>query len=125
MTDHEIRVANKHFYTDDDMENIIVTAIEGGIGYWACLDNTGADWDSKEKGIPVSVWCWKLLKEGKTLHFLEEEGDDEFYFSMESLYRGIGLAIQEGYWSGDPYDLDGDSADAVFQLGLFEELVYG
>lgn len=125
MIDHEIHVTSKYFYTDDDMENIVVTAIEGGIGYWACLDNTGVDWEEKEKYVPVSVWCWKLLKEGKVLHFLKEDGDDEFYFGMENLHSGIGLAIQEGYWSGDMDDLDGNSADAIFQFGLFDELVYG
>jgi len=126
MTDHEIKVTRSFFYTDDDFENICVTALEGGIGYWACLDNTGKDWDAKPKDVPTSVWFWKLLKDGKTLHFTDAEDDDGDYFlGMDSLYCGITKAIEQGDWDGDIDMIDAEVADMIFQYGIFGEVVYG
>ena len=33
-----------HSLTEHDILDILTTAIEGGIGYWCCLDNTDPDW---------------------------------------------------------------------------------
>ena len=48
--------------TDEDIEDIVVTALEGGIGYWACLDNTGKEYEEAPEDEPVSITATKILK---------------------------------------------------------------
>lgn len=126
MKNHEIKITTTYVYTDDDMENICITALEGGIGYWACLDNTGADWEAKPKGVPTSVWFYKLLKQNKAIRFYDAEDDEESWlFDMSTLYNGIAKAIMEKAWDGDIDTIDAEVADMIFQYGLFDEVVYG
>lgn len=126
MTDHEIKITTTYVYTDDDMENICITALEGGINYWARLDNTGADWEDKPKGVPTSVWFYKLLKQNKAVRFYDAKDDEESWlFDMATLYDGIAKAIMEKAWDGDIDTIDAEVADMIFQYGLFDEVVYG
>lgn len=123
---HEVTVTTSWYFTDDDMENIVITALEGGIGYWACLDNTLPEFEDQPENCPTSEWCWKLLNEGKTLHFLDAEDDEEhFEMDLAALYKGIGMAIDKGNWDGDMDGIDADIADAVFQYAMLDDIVYG
>lgn len=125
---HPITVT--YHYTDDDLENILITALEGGIGYWACLDNGGDDFDRQPRDMPTSEWCWKLLQDGGSLHFYDAEavGEDdceEWYMDLADLYKGVGLAIRSGDWSGRVDDLDATVADSIIQYALFGSVIYG
>jgi len=122
---NEIKVS--FFYTDEDLMDIVVTALEGGIGYWACLDNTGKDFEDQPDDTPVAEWCWKLLQQGKQLHFYDDSGEEEAEYSLDmaSLYAGIGKAIANKYWDGDMDMLDADVADAIFQYAIFDDVIYG
>ena len=123
---NEIKVS--FFYTDEDLMDIVVTALEGGIGYWACLDNTGKDFEDQPDDMPVSEWCWELLKQGKQLHFYDDSGEEEeaeYFLDMASLYTGIGKAIANKCWDGDMDMLDADVADAIIQYAIFDDVIYG
>lgn len=124
---NEIKVS--FFYTDEDILDIVVTALEGGIGYWACLDNTGKDFEDEPKDMPTSEWCWELLKQGKKLHFIDDSGEEEeetdYYLDMASLYAGIGKAISNQSWDGDMDTLDALVADSIFQYAIFDDVIYG
>ena len=121
---NEIKVS--FFYTDEDIEDIIVTALEGGIGYWACLDNTTDDFKDQPEDTPVSEWCWHLLKQGKELRFLDEEDDGaEYRLCLATLLDGIGKAIGCKAWDGDMDSLDALVADAIIQYAIFNDIIYG
>ena len=114
-------------YTDEEMLDIVVTALEGGIGYWACLDNTTPEFKDEPEDTPTSEWCWKLLKEGKPLRFIDAEDVDEgetWWLTLPMLLNGIKLATEQGYWDGDIDTMDSDVADTVFQLALFGEITF-
>ena len=126
MSQHEIKVSESFCFTDQDMEDIMVTALEGGIGYWACLDNTLPEWDGQPSDTPTAVWAWKILSEGGTLHFQDAEDDEEKWeLTLQKLYCGIAQTIQETYWDGDMDCIDAEVADSIIQYALFGELVYG
>lgn len=114
-------------FTDEEMEDIVVTALEGGIGYWACLDNATEDFKDQPKDTPVSEWCWQLLKDGKTLHFFDAgyPEDGEYFLDLSSLLDGIGKAIVNGNWDGDMDSLDALVADAIIQYAIFDDIIYG
>ena len=113
-------------YTDEDMENIVATALEGGIGYWACLDNSTDDFKDQPEVTPVSERCWHLLKQGKELRFLDEEDDGtEYHLDLQTLLYGIEKAIESGTWDGDMDIVDAEVADAIFQYAIFDDIIYG
>lgn len=122
--DYKIPVT--YHMTDEDLENIIITALEGGIGYWACLDNDNGDFRGIPEGIATSEWCWQILKNGGSLHFFDEEDDDaEFSIDLQSLIYGIGKTISETAWDGDINNVDAVVADIIIQYAVFDDVIYG
>lgn len=123
--EHEIKVS--YYLTDEDLENIVVTALEGGIGYWACLDNDNGDFMGIPKGTATSEWCWQILQNGGSLHFFDAEdiAGDEWYMDISDLFTGIGLAIRNHEWDGDMDVLDAYVADCIFQYAIFGSVIYG
>ena len=123
---HMINVTKHFYYDDEDMMDIVITALEGGIGYWACLDNTTPEWENEPDDMSTSEYAWKLLNDCRTLHFLDAEGEDgPWTFNIADLYRGIGDAIKAGDWDGDMDSLDATVADCIFQHGMLGSVVYG
>ena len=124
MDKYTIKITKE--FTDENMEDIVVTALEGGIGYWACLDNTGKEWNDQPDDTPISEYAWKILKGGGELLFLDEEDDDTQYFlCLPCFINGIKQAIQNGYWDGDMDSIDAEIADIIFQYAIFDDIVYG
>ena len=120
--EHEVRAS--YYFTDDDLENIMITALEGGIGYWACLDNS--DWNQQPADMPTSEYAWKILLDGGTLHFLDEEDDDaEYFLDLSSLLDGIGKCIANKDWDGDMDNVDAIVADMIIQYAVFGSVIYG
>jgi len=121
--------------TDQDLCDIMCTALEGGIGYWACLDNTREEWKKYEteeyKDACIDEIATLILLEGKTLYFLDAEGEDEIYaLTLEKLLSGISkvVAIDSTLLENGELDLcsiDAEVADSIIQYGIFNELVFG
>lgn len=126
MDKYKVQIVKE--YTDEEMLDIVIAALEGGIGYWACLDNTTREFKNAPKDMPTAEWCWKLLKSGNYLRFIDAEDIDEgetWWFTLQMLLNGIGSAIAKGYWDGDMDNVDGDVADSIFQLAMFGDVIYG
>ena len=122
--------------TAADVSDILATALEGGIGYWAVLDNTTTDWEETSSSMQdtddfLSDVATKMLFEGKKIRFIgadEDDEDEEWFLDMDSFIRGCtrfneecGSIIQrlaDGTF-------DADDADMLIQFALFNEIVYG
>jgi hypothetical protein len=120
--------------TEEDITDIMVTALEGGIGYWACLDNTTPEFEDAPKGEAISETAARILIEGSEIVLIDEEDDYAKYgLTLNKLLAGVKRYVDEGYdqygaFSPDGNDLgnlDAEGADAVIQLAVFKELVYG
>lgn len=113
----------------EDIENIITTGLEGGIGYWACLLNIGKDWDNEPEDIPCSQYATELLLLGKPLHFADAEGDDDdevvWELTIDKLLSGIKQNAEERPQDCDLDNIDSTTADCIIQYALFGEVVYG
>lgn len=115
--------------TYDMLENIMVSAIEGGINYWAGIDLTTDGWDERIEDMPISQHALLMLTQGKSikLYDIEEDANDEdskdWILTIENLLNGIKLYCEE---NEDNLE-DGDAAtfDSIIQFALFEEVVYG
>ena len=133
MSERTINVNLTITLTDEDIEDIVVTALEGGIGYWACLDNTGKEFEDAPEDEPVSITAAKILLNGGRLCFYDEEDDSRpIEMTMTDLENGIvgwigycGTISLDSDHRIDLCDLDAEGADIVFQIAMLGEVVYG
>ncbi len=111
--------------TESDIENIVVTAFEGGCNYWMGLIRT-KEWEDKPKNEPLSTWATKLLIEGKTIKLYDIEDDEEGWeLTLEKVLKGIELNVVNRPFDCDLEDFDAYTADCIIQYALFGEIVYG
>lgn len=107
-----------------DVEVIMVNAIEGGIGYWACLLNDKPEFANKPKGCPVSQWAAKLLIEGKSVYFMDEFDGFEYNLTLEKLLNGIKLNKMKRSFDSDWISGDSTTADCIIQYSILGEVEY-
>ena len=119
--------------TEEDVTDIVCTALEGGIGYWCCLDNTTYAFEEAPDDEPTAITAAKVLLGGMKIRLLDEE-DKPYFLDIEALMQGFRLWIERGYdYYGavacngevDVCQIDAPAADAIFQLALFGDVVYG
>jgi hypothetical protein len=119
------------------IRDVIITACEGGIGYWSQLyDYDGPAIDENAEGsLPLRI------------RVIEEEGftdESTVYgpwrdFDIDHVVKGFGILFEKypqsiatrnlmgalaNYDSGN-YDFDAGDADAVVQCGLLGDIIYG
>jgi hypothetical protein len=117
---YEVQITAK--ITAEDIENIVVDALECVSTYWVGLDNTTPEWAAKPKGLPVSQYAAALLLCGKTVKLYDIEDEDETWeLTLDKLLKGIGRELTNGMTIEDI----ADDADAALQYALFDEIVYG
>ena len=121
--------------TEEDIGDIVCAALEGGIGYWACLDNMDEVWSNEEnKCKSYSEIATDILLNDGEIRFLDAEDHSTIIGAMtfEKLINGLYKYLIE---NSDVVDfenlcidtsyIDCDAADMIFQYGLFGDFVYG
>ena len=119
--------------TREDVEDIIVGALEGGIGYWCCLDNRGDAFEYAPEDEPTAITAAKLVLDGPGILLIDEEEEKTYELSLERFLNGFRLWLENGgdtygavsKLGVDTYQIDADAADAIIQYALFGEVMYG
>lgn len=128
----------KHKLDDEEVKDILTTAIEGGIGYWACLGNDDPAWAEardkyKAEHNERPCYCdvaFELLNNNKAVVFYDEEDDDkQLLLTKENFINGcklyeehVGKTIHTMLDTGE---FDANDADMIIQYSLFGEVIYG
>lgn len=110
MKEYEIKTTQ--LVTQEDIDDVLVTAFEGGITYWC-------DEVRVKEGHEASEDCYKseVLTRGGVLELHDEEGWHTL--TLDKLLEVLGNM----HFNFDDYDA-GD-ADTAVQKAVFGELVYG
>ena len=120
--------------TEEDIDDIMCSAFEGGIGYWACLDNTSEEFENAPDYESYSETCTKILLKGGAVKLIDNEDWKLYTLNLNRLLYGIVRWVEIG---GDVYgavrkdgsldcgNIDSECADCIIQLALFGEIVYG
>lgn len=113
-----------------DIEALVVTALEGGIGHWACLDTTTSLWDEYKKKNPkepCSIVASRILLDGHRLAFADSENGEHLPgIGLRDVLSGITKYVEKNLDMSLSLveNLDAESADIIWQYGMFGELVY-
>ena len=113
--------------TVQDIDDIMVSALEGGITYWACKAEV-----VEEKRC--SDWGHEQIARGGALIIHDAESNDKWELTLEKFLNGVKLWLQNGddryhaLQKGGTLDtcvIDGEMADLIIQYALFGEVVFG
>lgn len=126
MKEFKISVIHEIKVTQEDIDDIMCSALEGGINYWCCKAEVVGDY--------LGEYASEQISRGGTLLLHDAEEDEVYELTLEKLLDGIGQAY-EGNWfedygwcDGNVIDtcqVDAEVADCIVQLALFNELVFG
>ena len=116
-------------FDETEITDVISSAIYD-IGYWSVIDNDTDVWNETSDSLPddhtFEDVFFEILKKGKAVHLIDVEDVDEVWeLTLDKLINGIKLTIEQNYWDGDFDNIDGEVGDIIFQMALFDEIVFG
>lgn len=119
----EVTFTQTAIIPDKVVEDIWITAIEGGCNYWCESMLTAEDMSTQKAlmaGLDVDVRAW--------------DDDESYHLNKMRMVDGIvsfcqlrdisPLAFTKADWY-DIVDLDADVADLIVQFAVFGEVIYG
>jgi hypothetical protein len=110
--------------TQQDIDNFMCTALEGGINYW-CRE-------AKVVGEFLGECGSEQISRGGSLLLRDAESGERWELTLEKFLKGIELYIKESgqvmiedFNLMDFGELDAGDTDCIVQYALFGKLVYG
>ncbi len=119
----ELEISLKVEIKQQDIDDIMVTALEGGITYWCdeCV----------VEGEYLGKYASDQISRGGTLRLHEIDGDwqvltkDKFMKGLATYIKNHGGVELFYYNELDVGNIDADAADSIIQYALFDDIVYG
>jgi hypothetical protein len=114
---------------DEFYDDILITAVEGGIGYW-CVgrnyqwsdeDQTTIEVHEEEQSGDIDLG-WIALDRAKIRHAVAVIMDRSNDLDLHESYR---QRISEAYRENDAGEIDADDADVIVQVAVFGNVIYG
>jgi hypothetical protein len=125
MANINIKIEKNFELSNQNIDDLVATALEGGINYWcgkAIVKNVPPEFEGKYE------FASDVISLGGTLTLCDNESDDKWELTLEKLMNGIKYVI-ERFGFADADDLmdnhDADTADLIVQYALFNEIVFG
>lgn len=111
--------------TSQDIDDIMVCALEGGVNYW-CRK-------AKVVGKYLGEYAHEQISRGGSLVLYDAESSDKWELTLDKFLNGVKLALEQGVGFGvnpadgsiDTCEIDSLAADCIVQLALFGEVVFG
>lgn len=121
---HEVK-AELHFkVTQQDIDDIMVSVLEGGINYWCRKAEVVG-------GKYLGEYASDQISRGGSLMLYDIESSDKWELTLEKFLAGLKMYVENGgagcVWDEaiDTGEIDGYAADNIVQYALFGELVFG
>lgn len=111
--------------TEEDIDDIMCAALEGGISYWCRKAEVVDEY--------LGEYASEQIARGGTLKLYDAEEDDVYELTLEKLLQGFELWVIGGYdtygavsnGEVDTSEIDAEKADQIVQLALFDVIIYG
>lgn len=116
-------------FSDEDMLDIISSAVYD-IGYWGGIHDSNEYYEARDDlnkdDRTYEDILYHMLQKGDNILIYDVEDELETWdLTLDKLLNGIKLTIENGHWTGNMDDIDGEIGDIIFQYALFNEIVYG
>lgn len=127
----EIRTKITVYLTQQDIDDIMVSAFEGGINYWCRRVVVQGDYLGKyaseqiSHGGKLAIWLDEPFEDDKTCYVLDR---DKFLAGFKLWIESDGDSydtIDDSDGSVDCGQIDAICADEIIQYALFGEVVFG
>jgi hypothetical protein len=120
-----IKIQTEIELTQEDIDDIVCTALEGGVNYW-CKRATIVKCDKLPKDLEYTS---QAISRGLSVLLEDEDGEwkkdaARFTLTLDSLKAGLRLYASK-YGLVDVGDIDSPAADSIIQLALFSKEIYG
>lgn len=119
----------KKTITEEQITDIIVDSLEGGITYWAMLNNDTEEFEKyyNSTDLATSEIVAKILLNGGSVEItdVEEDVEPKHPLTIERLLIGIQKNAEERPWDCDLYNYDATTCDCIIQYAIFDEVVFG
>ena len=112
--------------TQEDIDDIMCSALEGGITYWCSEAEVVDDY--------LGEYASEQISRGGELKLYDSEEDEVYELTLNKILKGIGQAYEEKFYAEyewcdgktiDTCQVDAEVADVIVQLALFDEIVFG
>ena len=109
--------------TQQDVDDIMVAALEGGINYW-CRE-------AEVVGEYLGEYASDQISRGGSLILHDSESSDKWELTLEKFLNGVKLYFEDGCHVQvednriDAGDIDAGDADCIVQFALFGKVVFG
>ena len=131
MEDSKKKVAEVHAeivvdLTQEDVDDIMSGALDGGITYWCCkCEVVGGEY--------LGEYASEQISRGGVLRLYDAESDDTWDLDIEKFVQGFRLWLENGddlygavtKLGVDTSEIDGEMADMIVQYALFGEIIFG
>ena len=125
---NKIKIEMEIEVTDQDIDDIVCTAFEGGINYWCGhvepVDDLLGEYAHEQ-----------IAKDGYLYLYDIEDDKEEWILTKSRLLNGIRMYVNNSMtrnWDSivygkqiDTSEIDSNIADMIIQFALFEEIIYG
>lgn len=122
----EVEVSRTLTLMQEDVDDIMVSALEGGITYWCC--------EAEVVGEYLGEYGSEQISRGGVLKLHDAESDDVWELTLDKFLKGVKLWYENGDdrydavqpdGHVDPCEVDGEMADMIVQYALFGEVQFG
>jgi hypothetical protein len=127
----KVTIEQNHEFTSEDLNDLTVSALEGGINYWCRkavikLDENKNYLGISEEDAPNVQFASDVIGYGGTLVLYDAESSDKWELTLDMFLKGIARYCKENNENlSDLLDNhDADTADSIVQYALFDEIVY-
>lgn len=129
MEKEKLKVEMEVTITQEDVDDIMATALEGGITYWCC--------EAEVVGEYLGKYASDQISRGGILKLYDNEEDEVYELTLEKFKKGVMMYLSDpqapyNIIDGDRGDyildcgmVDGDVADMIVQYALFGEVMFG
>ena len=109
--------------TNQDIDDIMCTALEGGITYWCRRAEVVG-------GRYLGEYAHEQISRGGSLMLYGAKSSDKWELTLDKLKQGLTVWVQNNpdiLLSGeiDEVDINADCTDTIIQYALFGEVVFG
>ena len=128
---NEIKVTTTHTFSKEDISDLIVTALEGGINYWCRKavikkDTEGNYFNVLPEDQDKVVYASDAISYGGTLILYDAESPDKWELNLENVQKGIKMHCEKRNIApaGLMDNYDAEDADCIVQYAVFNEVVF-